>query len=51
MHNKFRKQLGWNSVGYYETNLIWKEGHSLLNDKIWVRRNIEQLSQEFKTYK
>ena len=31
IYDKFRKQLGRNSKGYYETNLIWKEGHSLLS--------------------
>ena len=30
--DKFRKQLGRNSEGYLETNLIWKESHSLLSD-------------------
>ena len=33
MYDKFLKQLGCNSEGYYETNLIWKEIHSLLSDK------------------
>ena len=32
VYDKFRKQLGCNSEGYYETNLIWKESHSLLSD-------------------
>ena len=30
VYDKFRKQLGRNSQGYYQTNLIWKESHSLL---------------------
>ena len=32
VRDKFHKQLGRNSEGYYETNLIWKESHSLLSD-------------------
>ena len=32
MYDKFRKQLRRNSEGYYETNLVWKESHSLLSD-------------------
>ena len=32
VYDKFRKQLGHNSEGYYETNLIWKESQSLLSD-------------------
>ena len=26
-NGEFRKQLGWDSLGNYETNLIWKENH------------------------
>ena len=32
MCDKFRGQLGRNSAGYYENNLMWKESHSLLSD-------------------
>ena len=32
MYDKFRTQLGHNSGGYYETNLIWKDSYSLLSD-------------------
>ena len=31
-YDKFRKQLGRNSKGFYEKNLTWEESHSLLND-------------------
>ena len=27
VYGEFRKHLGWNSLGNYETNLIWKETH------------------------
>ena len=27
VYGEFRKQLGWDSFGNYETNLIWKENH------------------------
>ena len=27
VYGEFRKQLGWDSFGNYETNLIWKDNH------------------------
>ena len=31
IYGEFRKQLGWDSFGNYETNLIWKENHLTLH--------------------
>ena len=41
VYGKFRRQLRRNSEGYYETNLIWKESHSLLSDNKHEHRKIE----------
>ena len=35
VYDKFRKQLGHNSEGYCETNLMWKESHYLLSVNIY----------------
>ena len=49
VYDKFRKKLGRNSEGYYETNLIWDESHSLLSDSKY--RSIGRLNNLVKNLK